>query len=161
MTDAAPETVSNGADTAAAPAIRVLAQFIRDLSFENPRAPDALAGTAQPQFELGVEMNARGRQDGLFEVDLKLNINASREGAALFQLELLYGGLFQIGGVPEADLEPVLLVECPRFLFPFVRRLIADLTADGGFAPLLLDPMDFASVYAARKAAEAGPVGNA
>jgi preprotein translocase subunit SecB len=161
MTDAAPDAASNGADPAAGPAIRVLAQFIRDLSFENPRAPDALAGPGQPQFELGIELNARGRQDGLFEVDLKLNINATREGAALFQLELLYGGLFQIGGVPEADLEPVLLIECPRFLFPFVRRLISDLTADGGFAPLLLDPMDFAAVYASRKAAEASPVGNA
>jgi preprotein translocase subunit SecB len=162
MTDAVPDAAANGT-VATPPAIRVLAQFVRDLSFENPRAPDALqAGGAQPQIEMGVELNARGRLDGLFEVDLKLNAAASRDGAVVFQLELTYGGLFQITGVPEPDLEPVLLIECPRFLFPFARRLIADVTADGGFPPLFLDPMDFAAIYGARKAAEAGQqIGNA
>jgi preprotein translocase subunit SecB len=160
MTDALPpELAQNGA--AEGPAIRVLAQFIRDLSFENPKAPDVLATAGQPQFDLGVEMSARGRQDGLFEVDLKLNVTATRDDSSLFQLELVYGGLFQITGVSETDIEPVLLIECPRFMFPFVRRLVADLTAEGGFVPLRLDPIDFAGVYAARKAAEAGQVGNA
>ena len=166
MTDALPpDPAQNGA--ADGPAIRVLAQFIRDLSFENPKAPDVLVSQGQPQFDLGVEMSARGRQDGLFEVDLKLNVTATRDDAALFQLELVYGGLFQIAGVGEADLEPVLLIECPRFMFPFVRRLVADLSSEGGFAPLRLDPIDFAGVYAARKAAEGGqaglggPIGNA
>jgi preprotein translocase subunit SecB len=146
--------------------IRVLAQFIRDLSFENPRAPESLraAGQVQPQIDLGVEMNARGRDDGLYEVDLKLSAKAARDDGTLFVIELLYGGLFSIGGVPQADMEPILLIECPRYLFPFARRIIADLSSEGGFPPFLLDPIDFAGVYQARKAeAEAGGpvVGNA
>jgi preprotein translocase subunit SecB len=137
------------------PGIRILAQFIRDLSFENPRAPEALrAGSGQPQIDLGVEMNARGREDGLFEVDLKLSAKAVREDGALFVVELMYGGVFQIAGVPAEEMEPVLLIECPRYLFPFARRVIADVTAEGGFPPFMLDPIDFAGVYAARKAQE-------
>lgn len=162
-TDAAPET--NGADPTE-PGIRILAQFIRDLSFENPRAPETLRTQAagQPQIDMGVEMNARGREDGLFEVDLKLQARATREDGPVFHVELLYGGVFQITGVSPADIEPVLLVECPRFLFPFARRVIADVTSDGGYPPFLLDPIDFAGVYAARKAGGeiSGPtVGNA
>jgi preprotein translocase subunit SecB len=144
------------------PGIRILAQFVRDFSFENPRAPEALrAGAAQPQIDLGVEMNARGREDGLFEVDLKLSARASRDDGALFVIELLYGGVFQITGVGAEDIEPVLLIECPRYLFPFARRIIADITAEGGFPPFMLDPIDFAGVYAARKAEEAQQVGHA
>jgi preprotein translocase subunit SecB len=139
------------------PGIRILAQFVRDFSFENPRAPDALrAGGAQPQIDLGVEMNARGRDDGLFEVDLKLSARASREDGPLFVVELLYGGVFQITGVGPQDIEPVLLIECPRYMFPFARRIIADITSEGGFPPFMLDPIDFAGVYAARKAEESG-----
>ena len=135
------------------PGIRVLAQFIRDLSFENPRAPDVLRSTSgQPQIDMGVEMNARGREDGLFEVDLKLSARATREDGPVFVVELLYGGLFAIEGVNPDDMEPVLLIECPRYLFPFARRIIGDVTADGGFPPFLLDPIDFAGVYQARKA---------
>jgi preprotein translocase subunit SecB len=146
----------NGAE-AFVPGVRILAQFIRDLSFENPRAPDALRGTGpQPQIDLGVEMNARGREDGLFEVDLKLSARAAREDGPVFHVELVYGGVFQISGVAPDDLEPVLLVDCPRFLFPFARRVIADVTSDGGFPPFLLDPIDFAGVYAARKAQAQG-----
>ncbi|HEY8615341.1 protein-export chaperone SecB [Phenylobacterium sp.] len=152
----APDQASEG------PGIRILAQFIRDLSFENPRAPEALrGGAAQPQIDLGVEMNARGREDGLFEVDLKLSARAQREDGPLFVVELLYGGVFQIGGVPAEDLEPVLLIECPRYLFPFARRIIADVTSEGGYPPFLLDPIDFAGVYAARKAQEGEQVGHA
>jgi preprotein translocase subunit SecB len=151
-TDAGAEGAAEQAD---APGIRILAQFIRDLSFENPRAPESLrAGPAQPQIDLGVEMNARGREDGLYEVDLKLSATAQREDGALFVVELLYGGLFQITGVAGEEMEPVLLIECPRYLFPFARRVIADVTAEGGFPPFLLDPIDFAGVYASRKAQE-------
>lgn len=106
-------------------------------------------------------MNARGREDGLFEVDLKLSARATRDDGALFVVELLYGGVFQIAGVPAEDLEPVLLIECPRYLFPFARRIIADVTAEGGFPPFMLDPIDFAGVYAARKAQEQEQVGHA
>jgi len=148
MTDIAPET----AETAVAPSVRVLTQYTRDLSFENPRAPDSFR-PGQPNIDLGVEMNARGRTDGYFEVDLKLSVKSSIEGDPQFQIELIYGGLFEIQGVPEADLEAVLLVECPRFLFPFARRIIADLTTDGGFPPFMLEPIDFAAVYASQRGA--------
>ena len=167
MTDTQPagapfrESENSGPD--GPPGIRILAQFIRDLSFENPRAPDSLrSGGAQPQIDLSVEMNGRGRPDGFFEVDLKLSATAHTEGEAVFQVELLYGGLFQINGVPESEMEPVLLIECPRFLFPFARRVIADVTSEGGFPPFMLDPIDFGAVYAARRAQlEGEPAGQA
>ena len=149
-------------ETADAPGIRILAQFIRDLSFENPHAPESLrGGAAQPQIDLGVEMTARGRDDGFYEVDLKLSAAAKRDDNAVFVVELLYGGVFQITGVSPEDIEPVLLIECPRYLFPFARRVIADVTSDGGYPPFLLDPIDFAGVYAARKAEANQQVGHA
>jgi preprotein translocase subunit SecB len=145
------------------PAIRVLAQYIRDLSFENPHAPESLrAGGAQPQVDLGVELNARGRPDGLYEVELKLTARAARETEPVFHVELIYAGLFQIVGVAQGDMEAVLMIECPRFLFPFARRIVADLTGEGGFPPFMLEPIDFAGVYASRRAAAGGqPIGQA
>ena len=135
------------------PGIRVLAQFIRDLSFENPHAPDSLnMGNQSPQMDIGVEMNARSRPDGLFEVDLKLTAAAQREGVAVFHCELLYGGLFQLTGVPETEMELVLMTECPRFLFPFARHIVSDMSAQGGFPPFMLDPIDFTGIYMAQKA---------
>jgi preprotein translocase subunit SecB len=158
MTDAAPGTLS--ADNG--PEIRVLAQFTRDLSFENPHAPESLRGAEQPEIDLGVEMNARGRVDGLYEVDLKLTAKAARANDAVFHVELVYGGLFQIAGVAEDQLELVLMIECPRFLFPFARRIIGDLVSDGGFPPFLLEPIDFGAVYAAQLAQRQAPAaGNA
>jgi preprotein translocase subunit SecB len=164
MTDttAAPPAAQD--DTAATETgIRIIAQFVRDFSFESPHAPDSLrAGAAPPAIDMGVEMNARGRQDGLFEVDLKLSARASRDDQPVFHVEVLYGGLFHIAGVPEDQLEQILLIECPRFLFPYARRLVSDVTTEGGFPPFLIDPIDFAGVYAARKAqAEGVVVGNA
>jgi preprotein translocase subunit SecB len=160
MTDLPPP--QGAATPPEAPGVRVLAQYVRDLSFENPLAPDSLRATTQPQIELGVELNAKGRPDGLFDVEMKLNARAMRENDAVFHIELVYGGLFQIVGVPEPDLEPVLMIECPRFLFPFARRIIADLTGEGGFPPFMLEPLDFASIYASRRAAAQGqPVGTA
>lgn len=131
--------------------IRILAQFIRDLSFENPRAPDVLRQAERPQLDMNVEMNARGRVDGLFEVDLKLSCKAMQENTPVFQVELVYGGLFGIEGVPEAEIEPVLLIECPRYLFPFARRIISDMTTEGGFPPFMIDPLDFGAIYAQRQ----------
>jgi preprotein translocase subunit SecB len=164
MTDttAAPPAAQD--DTAATESgIRIIAQFVRDFSFESPHAPDSLrSGTAPPAIDMGVEMNARGRTDGLFEVDLKLSARATRDEQPVFHVEVLYGGLFHIAGVPEDQLEAVLLIECPRFLFPYARRLVSDVTTEGGFPPFLIDPIDFAGVYAARKAqAEGVVVGNA
>lgn len=150
-TDAAADAAPMG------PQLRVLAQFTRDLSFENPRAPDSLRmASGQPNVELGVEMSARGRPDGLFEVDLKLSVKASREAEVAFQVELVYGGLFEIADVPPEQVEPALMTECPRYLFPFARRIIADLIVDGGFPPFLIEPLDFGAIYAARQAEGGG-----
>jgi preprotein translocase subunit SecB len=143
------------------PGIRILAQFIRDLSFENPRAPESLRGEGPPKIDLDVELSARNRPDGLNEVDLKLTVGASRGEDIVFHVEVLFGGLFQIEGVPPDELEPVLLIECPRYLFPFARRIVADLTGEGGFPPFRMDPIDFAGIYMARRAqgGGAGPNG--
>ena len=159
-------TPGNGAgaqDQPTPPGIRILAQYIRDLSFENPRAPESLrAGVTAPQIELGVELNAQGKEGGVFEVELKLNVQARRETEAVFQIELVYAGLFQIVGVDDQDIEQVLMIECPRYLFPFARRMVADLTQEGGFPPLMLEPLDFAAIYLARQAQAAGqPSGTA
>ena len=161
---ATPPASNGGADSPPpGPGMRVLAQFIRDLSFENPNAPDSLAaGTAQPQMDLGVEMNARGRPDGLFEMDLKLTASATREGTAVFHCELLYGGLFQIGAQNEMDTEVMLMTECPRYLFPFARQIVAELSAQGGFPPFMIEPIDFAAIYLAQRAqANQQPIGQA
>lgn len=141
---------------------RVLAQFIRDLSFENPRAPESLRMEGKPEIDLGVEMNARGRTDGLYEVDMHLTVKAGLPESVLFQIELVYGGLFQIMGVPEDQMETLLLVEAPRYLFPFARQIIASCTSDGGFyPPFLIEPLDFAAIYLARKAEGAHVEGHA
>ena len=119
----------------AQPGIRILAQYIRDLSFENPRAPESLrGGEAQPQIDLGVELNARGREDGFFEVEMKLTARATRLTDTVFHLELVYAGLFQIMGVPPDELESVLMIECPRYLFPFARRVIASCSSGSSTA---------------------------
>lgn len=164
MTDSA----AGGAPTVDGPmagqtGIRILAQYIRDLSFENPHAPDALrASETPPQIDLNVELNARGREDGLYEVELKLTARATRGAETVFHIELVYAGLFQVMGVPGAEMEPVLMIECPRYLFPFARKVIADLSIEGGFPPFMLEPLDFAAIYAARRAqAEGGVIGNA
>ena len=159
-TDIPPANGQDGEDQVAS--VRVVRQFVRDVSFENPRAPESFLGETAPQMEMGVELNARGREDGLFDVELKLAATAKRGQETVFHVETVHAGLFQISGVPQEALEQVLLIECPRYLFPFARRLISDLTAEGGFAPLQLDPIDFAAVYAARMAqAQAEPAGNA
>ncbi|MDP1914447.1 protein-export chaperone SecB [Brevundimonas sp.] len=156
MTDAAPPADANTADTGPqgppTPGFRIVAQYVKDLSFENPKAPDSLRIDGKPAIDMGVEMNAQGRPDGLFEVDLRLTIKATTDAMTVFNVELLYGGLFALHGVPEQDIEPLLLIECPRYLFPFAREIIARATSDGGFyPPFMLDPIDFAGIYVARQ----------
>lgn len=132
---------------------RILAQYVRDLSFENPRAPESLRIDGKPAIDMNVELNAKGRPDGLFEVDLRLSVKASVEDAPVFQVDLVYGGLFQLNNVQPQDVEPLLLIECPRFLFPFAREIVSRATADGGFyPPFMPDPIDFAGIYLARQA---------
>ncbi len=154
MTDVAPDASAPSPD---GPRINILAQFLRDFSFENPRAPESLRPPAAPPgLEMTVEMGARGRPDGLFEVDLKINLAAKHGDAVAFQIEIVYGGLFELAGVPEEHVEPALLVECPRMLFPFASRIIANVTLDGGFPPLQMEPIDFAAAYSAQRAQRGG-----
>ncbi|MGI8841035.1 MAG: protein-export chaperone SecB [Caulobacteraceae bacterium] len=166
MTDSASAPPPLGAgppDDVMQPGIRILAQYVRDLSFESPHAPDSLrGGESAPQIDLGVELNAKAREGGLFEIELKLTARAARGTAAVFHIELVYAGLFQVAGVPAEEMEAVLMIECPRYLFPFARRIIADLSMEGGFPPFMLEPLDFAGIYAARRAQAAEPAaGNA
>ncbi len=131
------------------PAIRVLSQYIKDLSFENPGA----TVNEQPNIELGIDVGAAPQvgAENTYEVTLKLNARAGTADAALFILEMDYAGLFQVQGFQESELEAVLLIECPRILFPFARRIIADISAEGGFPPLRIDPVDFAALYQAQR----------
>jgi preprotein translocase subunit SecB len=164
MTDVPPtEAPETNGEAGGPPSIRVVRQFVRDVSFENPKAPESFMGEGQPQIEMGVELNARGREDGLFDVELKLTASAKRGNDTAFHVEVVNAGLFQIINAPQEAVEPLLLIECPRFLFPFSRRLISDLVTEGGFPPLQLDPIDFAAVYAARQQqmSQQQPVGQA
>ncbi|WP_417481250.1 protein-export chaperone SecB [Maricaulis sp.] len=130
------------------PQLRILAQYVKDLSFENPGAPETLRNAQAPAIDLAIDVQARSLGEGTFEVVLNINAKAARENNdVVFITELAYGGLFQLANIADADREPFLLIECPRLLFPFARRILADATRDGGFPPLMLDPVDFASLY--------------
>jgi len=142
--------------------MQVVAQFIRDMSFENAVAQKGVAdGNVQPEIQVQVSLDARKRTvENQYEVITKYKVSSNNkaDGKALFLLELEYGGIFQIEGVPDEQLHPFLLIECPRMTFPFVRRIVSDVTRDGGFPPLNLDTVDFVALYRqelARRAAEA------
>lgn len=145
------DAVPHATETPLPLTLNVLAQYVKDASFENPNAPESLRVNAQPEIELNVDMQARGKGEKVYEVDLHVRASATREGETLFLVEVVYAGLFLIDGVGEAEIEPVLLVECPRLLFPFARRIVADLTRDGGFPPLMLEPIDFLGLYLAQR----------
>ena len=147
-------TEANGNATPAPDAqlrMQVLAQFIRDMSFENAVAQKGLqGGEVQPDVQVQVSLDARKRQvDHQFEVICKFKVTSKNKanGDTLFLLELDYGGIFHIENVTEEQLHPFLLIECPRLLFPFVRRIISDVTRDGGFPPLNVDMVDFLALY--------------
>ena len=152
------------ANGAAAPVVKmqVLAQFVRDMSFENLVAQKGLSGTEmQPDIQVGVSLDARKRPvEHQFDVIAKFKITSKNKATdeTLFLMELEYGGVFHVEGVPDEQLHPFLLIECPRMLFPFIRRIIADVTHDGGFPPLNIDNVDFMALYRqemARRAAAA------
>lgn len=150
-----PETSGgNGAD--AQPQVGIIAQYMKDLSFENPNAPRSFQSTSQPQIEVNVNVQASRQGEDLFEVDLKIEVTAKADGQTGFIVDLLYSGLFGLRNIPDEALEPFLVVEAPRILFPFARRIIADATRDGGFPPLLLEPIDFATLYMAQRQAQLG-----
>jgi preprotein translocase subunit SecB len=147
------EETNAGNGAAAAPQVRmqVLAQYVRDMSFENGVAQKGLsAGDVQPDIQVAVSLDARKRAaEHQYEVITKYKVTSKNKanGDTLFLLELEYGGVFHVEGVTEDQLHPFLLIECPRLLFPFVRRIISDLTRDGGFPPLNVDTVDFLALY--------------
>ncbi len=141
---------------AAAPQMGILGQYLKDLSFENPNAPSSLAmQEGQPQINIGVNVNANQLGEHDFEVTLEIEAKAEHEKKVVFNVEMTYCGIFRLTNIPQEAMGAVVLVECPRMLFPFARRILADATRDGGFPPLMLDPIDFAAMYAQRVAAQA------
>ena len=140
----------NGADMSMQPQVSILAQYVKDLSVENPSAPEVFSWQVQPNLDVQFNLNVQGAGEGVHEVTLKFDISARSDNGVHFVLDLSYAGLFGIRNVPEEALPPFLLIEAPRLLFPFARQVIADATANGGFPPLLLDPIDFASAYMAQ-----------
>ena len=134
------------------PQLTVLGQFIKDFSFENPNAPRSLNPQQQPQINVSINVNANPVAETDVEVAIKLDGKAEIPGMVLFSFELDYAGIFRIQGVPPESMNPMVMIECPRLLFPFAREIIANAVRNGGFPPLLLDPIDFVSLYQQRLA---------
>jgi len=132
------------------PQFRILTQYVKDLSFENPNSPASLQGGAAPEIDMQIGVQIDPVQEGLWEVGIPITITAKRDDAVLFLIELAYCGLFALENIPAEGLEPMLHIECPRMLFPYARQIISSLTQNGGFPALPLDPIDFSVVYRAR-----------
>ena len=150
------EAAGNGNDSL--PQVGVLAQYVKDLSFENPNAPAVYQWQSQPQMDVQFNIGTQTAGPDIHEVSLKIDITAKADEGTAFRIELLYAGLFALRNIPDEQLQPFLLAEAPRLLFPFARKVIADAAVEGGFPPLRLDPIDFAGLYmqsAAQQAAEA------
>ena len=134
----------------AQPGMKILAQYIRDMSFENILSQKGASGEVAPDVQIQVNIDAKKRTvENQFEIVIKLKVNSVNKGTTenLFLLEIEYAGLFLITGVPDEQLHPFLLIECPRMLFPFLRRIVSDVTRDGGFPPLNLETIDFLQLY--------------
>ena len=130
--------------------MNVLTQFVRDMSFENILAQKGIAGDVQPDVQVQVNLDAKKRSvENQYEVSMKLNVTSKAKDGdqVLFVLEVDYVGLFHIEGVPDEQMHPFLLIECPRMIFPFLRRVVSDVTRDGGFPPLNLETIDFVALY--------------
>ena len=152
-TNGAPEGGAAAGQDGGQPSLNILGQYLKDLSFENPNAPQSLAiQDGQPEINISVNVNAKNLAPTDFEVELHIEAQATHQGNAVFAAELLYAGIFRLENIPEDALHPIILVECPRMIFPFARQILADATQKGGFPPLMLDPIDFASMYEKRVA---------
>ena len=139
----------NGAETPqSAPKFAVLAQYTKDLSFENPNAPRSLTPPQQPPaINIQINVNVKGLADNDYEVELKIEGKADSAGNVLFGFDLTYAGVFRIQNVAQESMHPLVMIECPRLLFPFAREIVATAVRDGGFPPLLIDPIDFVALY--------------
>ena len=142
------------------PSVNVLAQYVKDLSFENPRAPNSLQPRqSSPPININVNVSARQLGQTEIEVTLTLEARAGTQEDLLFHVELAYAGVFRIAGVPPEHTQAFVMIECPRLLFPFARQIVADAVRDGGFPPLMIDPIDFVSLYQ-QNLAQNRPVAN-
>ena len=142
MADQQPNSGGNGADDSTQPSVTILAQYVKDLSVENPSAPQVYSWQVQPQLDVQFNLNVQGAGEG--------DVSARSDNGVHFVIDLSYAGIFGVRNVPDEALPPFLLIEAPRLLFPFARQVIAEATANTGFPPLLLDPIDFASAYMAQ-----------
>jgi preprotein translocase subunit SecB len=163
---AAPAGTTGAPGAATGPSFSLMGQYIRDLSFENPGAPATnMTGGANPSFNVSINVSVKKQSDDVYAVELLLNAKAQREANVLFNVELAYGGVFRLRNVPENQLAPLLMVECPRLIFPFARQVLANTVQQGGFPPLMMEPVDFQQLYiqnlqrlqAAQKAGEGAP----
>jgi len=146
---------------AAMPSLAALGQYIKDFSFENPNAPASLAPRdTGPSISISVNVNAKQPGETDFEVELTLEGKALDGTQTMFQFELVFAGLFRIQNIPAENIQAVVMIECPRLLFPFARQIVADAVRNGGFPPLLIDPIDFAALYRQRLA-QMEPAGTA
>ncbi len=150
-------TTGNGTQNQPAPQLNVLAQYVKDLSFENPNAPRSLMPqTEAPEINISVNVNAKPAGENEFEVELKIDGNAKLKDMVLFSFDLLYGGVFRLTNIPQEFIHPAVMIECPRLLFPFARQIVASATREGGFPPLYLEPVDFAALYQQQVAQQQG-----
>ncbi|MBW3099132.1 protein-export chaperone SecB [Pseudohoeflea coraliihabitans] len=155
--DTTKETATSGAEAKAGaqPTLNVQTQYVKDLSFENPGAPKSLSSrNNSPAISVNVNVNANPLSENEFDVILTLNAEAKDGDNIVFNVELVYGGVFRIANFPQEHMLPLLFIECPRLLFPFARQIVADATRNGGFPPLMIDPIDFAQMFQQRMAAE-------
>jgi preprotein translocase subunit SecB len=146
-------TASGTATPDGQPMMLVNAQYVKDLSFENPNAPQSLSQQGEPNVQIAIDVNANEVADKAFEVTLTLRAEGTAGETALFVVEIVYAGIFSIGEVPEEYMAPLVYIEAPRQLFPFARAIIADAVRDGGFPPLLIQPIDFVALFQQRAAA--------
>jgi preprotein translocase subunit SecB len=131
-----------------APAVSVLSQYIKDLSFENPNAPESVSGKGpQPSIKLDFNVSVKPLIENDFEVELRIEGRTEQQDKVLFSVDLIYAGVFRLRNVPPELTQPIVLIECPRLLFPFARQIVSDITQAGGFPPLMLDPVDFTRLY--------------
>jgi preprotein translocase subunit SecB len=152
------EPLANGEDTA--PAVGVLSQYVKDLSFENPNAPGIFQTQIAPSIDVQFNIGSGQVGEEVYEVVLKIDLKATQDSQVAFVVDLSYAGIFGMRNVPAEAIEPFLLGEAPRILFPFARRILADAVRDGGFPiPLLLEPIDFAGLYMQRAEAQAQGAG--
>ena len=152
------DPMANGADTA--PQLGLIAQYVKDLSFENPSAPGIYQSQEQPHIDVQFNIGTQAVAEDVHEVAIKIEINAKSGEQTAFAVELVYAGLFGARNVSEEQLRPFLFAEAPRLLFPFARRIVAEVVRDGNFPPLLLDPIDFGAMYMAQ-AEQAGQLAGA